>query len=59
MDYRIVISQTGEESYFENLNFLLKHWSLIEVENFIQKTETVKKVLEKQPNAFPVWEYDD
>ncbi len=58
MVYRIIISQTAEDSYFDNLDFLFKHWTINEVENFIKKTEEVKKVLEEHPFAFRAWEHD-
>jgi hypothetical protein len=58
MAYKIIISQTAEKSYFDNLDFLFKHWTLKEVENFIEKTEEVKNILEEQAFAFRVWEHD-
>lgn len=58
MVYKIIISQIAEESYFENLDFLHKNWTLKEVESFINKTEGIKKILENQPLAFHSWEYD-
>lgn len=37
----------AEESYFDNLDFLFKHWTLKEIEHFIEKSEQVKKILER------------
>ncbi|MCZ4317728.1 hypothetical protein O4H26_01875 [Aequorivita viscosa] len=59
MAYKIIISQTAEESYFDNLDFLFKHWTLKEIEHFIEKSEHVKRILEKNAFAFRVWKHDE
>ncbi len=54
---KIIWSPEAENDYEENINYLLKDWSIVDAQNFIDEVEATLILLQKFPEMYPLSTY--
>lgn len=57
--YQIIWTDTAEQDYLQNIDYLLERWTVKETENFIQKVDEFLAIIESKPKTFQKANYRD
>ena len=58
MVYNVINSFIARKTFQQNLEYLEEEWTLLEIQNFLKKTDEVVKILKKAPYTFQEWEHN-